>query len=94
MSIGATMPVSKFTATHDEILRILTFNPEQEWKHINYVITCLGYKYVDNGFNIIFPFVEYLEKRRLIKRKPSVWYQYDWETFWAITEKGRKKILV
>lgn len=82
---------NKLTATHTQILRILIYNSSDDWKHINYVIKCLGYKNKLEGTGLTYSCLIDLKNRHLIRLSKQLIDRPD-ETRWQITDKGKKML--
>jgi hypothetical protein len=82
---------NKLTATHTQILRILIYNSSDDWKHINYVIKCLGYKNKLEGTALTYPCLIDLKNRHLVRLSKQLIDRPD-ETRWQITDKGKKML--
>ena len=85
------MMTNKLTATHTQILRILIYNSSDDWKHINYVIKCLGYKNNLQGIGLTYQYLIDLKNRHLIRLSEQLIDRPD-ETRWQITDKGKKML--
>jgi predicted transcriptional regulator len=85
------MTANKLTATHTQILRILIYNSSDDWKHINYVIKCLGYKNNLQGISSTYSCLTDLKNRYLIRLSKQLIDRPD-DTRWQITDKGKKML--